>query len=110
MNDLPNGLFSNHVVKPKKINSKFHIHVPSLKIKQLRVELDNLSSDFQNDNFIWKSSLHKGAGKTAMVTSFTNEKYYSISSDVDKEWNNTNDWYVNNIKPDSVYSFKTFTQ
>ncbi len=108
LNDLPNGLFANHVVKPKKINSKFHIHVPSLKIKQLRVELDNLSSDFQKNDFIWKSSLHKGAGKTAMVTSFTNEKITPFLQ-LDKEWNHTNDWYKNNIKP-RVYNSKHFQE
>ena len=29
-----------------KIDSKFHIHVPYVKINQLRVELDNLESEF----------------------------------------------------------------
>jgi DNA (cytosine-5)-methyltransferase 1 len=97
LNDLPNGLFANHVVKPKKINSKFHMHVPNLKIRQLRVELDNMSSDFDNNHFVWKSSLHKGAGKNAMVTSFPNEKITPFLQ-LDEKWKHMNKWYENNIQ------------
>ena len=58
------------------MNSKFHIHVPYLKLEQLRVELDNTSSDFENENLIWKSVIHKGSGKTALYTEFDNNKLH----------------------------------
>ena len=41
-------------IKPRKMNSKFHSHVPEMKINQLRVELDNMESDFDNEQFVWK--------------------------------------------------------
>ena len=73
-NDLENGILSNYVPKPKKINSKFHIHVPHMKIAQMRVELDNTESNFNDEKFIWKSYLHKGSGKNAIKLQFSNEK------------------------------------
>lgn len=70
LNDLKTSLFSKYTPKPKKLNSKFHIHVPYMKINQLRVELDNTSSDFTKDKeeFTWKCILHKGSGKNASKT------------------------------------------
>jgi len=68
LNNLTQPLFSKYKPKPKKINSKFHIHIPYLKINQLRVELDNLKSDFKNNNFVWSCLLHKGSGKKAFKT------------------------------------------
>lgn len=68
LNNLEYPLFSKYNPKPKKLNSKFHIHVPYLKIKQLRVELDNMGSDFEKCTFIWSCVLHKGAGKNAKRT------------------------------------------
>ena len=50
LNDLETPLFSKYKLAPKKMNSKFHIHIPNLKINQLRVELDNITSDFENSN------------------------------------------------------------
>ena len=77
-NDLENGILSNYVPKPKKINSKFHIHVPHMKIAQLRVELDNTESNFNDEKFVWKSYLHKGSGKNAIKLQFSNEKLEKI--------------------------------
>lgn len=86
LNNLKTGILSNHKPKPKKINSKFHIHVPNIKIAQLRVELDNTESDFKEEKFIWKSYLHKGSGSKAIKIQFSNEKISEIlnNSDFDK--------------------------
>lgn len=73
LNYLKYPLFSKYKPNPKKINSKFHIHIPYLKINQLRVELDNLKSDFKNNNFIWSCILHKGSGKNALKTSIDSD-------------------------------------
>ena len=78
LNNLKTGILSNHIPKPKKINSKFHIHVPNIKIAQLRVELDNTESDFKEEKFIWKSYLHKGSGKNAIKLQFPNEKLVEL--------------------------------
>jgi len=78
LNNLKTGILSNYVPKPKKINSKFHIHVPNIKIAQLRVELDNTESDFKEEKFIWKSYLHKGSGKNAIKLQFVNENLIKL--------------------------------
>ena len=83
LNNLKTGILSNHKPKPKKINSKFHIHVPNIKIAQLRVELDNTESDFKEEKFIWKSYLHKGSGSKAIKIQFSNEKISEILDNYD---------------------------
>ena len=80
LNDLKQPLFSQYKVSAKKMNSKFHIHVPALKINQLRVELDNITSDFENSTYNWRCLLHKGSGKSALKTSFENKKFQTLIS------------------------------
>ena len=79
LNDLKEPLFSKYKPKPKKINSKFHIHIPYLKLNQLRVELDNTKSNFDNELFIWESILHKGAGKNAKNTKMNTKEVENIA-------------------------------
>ena len=80
LNELKTPLFGNYISSPKKLNSKFHIHVPYLKINQLRVELDNITSDFEHDVFKWRCVLHKGSGKKAMHYEMNNTKVYPLIS------------------------------
>jgi DNA (cytosine-5)-methyltransferase 1 len=80
LNDLTTPLFANYTSSPKKMKSKFHIHVPYLKINQLRVELDNITSDFDNSTFKWRCILHKGSGKKALQTQLSNTILYPIIS------------------------------
>lgn len=47
----------------KPISSRFRMHVPELKSNGFRVDLDNLSSHYDAERFIWKASLHHGTGK-----------------------------------------------
>ena len=98
LNDLQKPLFSNYKCNEKKMNSKFHIHVPYIKINQLRVELDNINSDFDNSKFIWRCIIHKGSGKNALKTEFNNSKFYSIISK-HKCFNEINNFIDNQIKP-----------
>lgn len=74
LNNIKAPLFSKFKVKPKKINSKYRIHVPTIKIKQLRVELDNTESDFENDTFTWHCYLHKGSGEKAVKAKISNDE------------------------------------
>jgi DNA (cytosine-5)-methyltransferase 1 len=103
LNDLQYPLFSKYKPKPKKMNSKFHIHIPYLKINQLRVELDNLNSDFKKNEFIWSCLVHKGSGKNALKTSIdvdiikilieNHNKFNEISifiKDIEKKLYNSN--------------------
>lgn len=97
LNDLNVPLFSKYKPSPKKMNSKYHIHVPYLKINQLRVELDNITSDFENSKYIWRCLLHKGSGKKALNTQFDNVKLYEILSK-DLHFKEINS-FVETIKP-----------
>ena len=54
----------------KKNNAKFKNHVPFLKIKQCRVELDNCDSDFFTDKIKWKVNINKGAGKNFQILNY----------------------------------------
>ena len=45
--------------------AKFRRHIPYLKKVSLRVDLDNLDSDFNNKDFKWRVVLHRGTGKGA---------------------------------------------
>ncbi len=104
LNDLNIPLFSKYKLSQKKMNSKFHIHVPYLKIKQLRVELDNITSNFENSQFVWRCMLHKGSGKNALKTQFDNSKVYPIISK-HKSFNEINK-FIDNIKPYVYDSYK----
>ncbi len=53
------------VPAPKMEDAKFSIHIPNLRIRSFRVELDNKESDFKNKSIVWNSSLHYGSGKAA---------------------------------------------
>ena len=108
LNDLKIPLFSNYKSNPKKMNSKFHIHVPYLKINQLRVELDNITSDFENSKFIWRCLLHKGSGKNALKTQFDNARFYSLISN-HKCFNEINQFINDDIKP-YVYDSSKFQE
>jgi len=105
LNDLKMPLFSQYKSSQKKMNSKFHIHVPYLKINQLRVELDNITSDFENSKFIWRCLLHKGSGKTALNTQFGNNKFHAIISN-HKSFNEINKLIEDSIKPKVYDSYK----
>ena len=98
LNDLSAPLFSQYKSSPKKMNSKFHIHVPNLKINQLRVELDNITSDFENSKFTWRCLLHKGSGKNALKTSFENSRFCDIIS-THKSFEDVNTFINDEIKP-----------
>ncbi len=50
----------------KKFDSKFAVHVPYLKKRSFRVELNNYASDFNNKEMIWSCILHHGSGQKAV--------------------------------------------
>lgn len=105
LNELKSPLFSQYKSSTKKMNSKFHIHVPYLKINQLRVELDNIDSDFENSTFVWRCLLHKGSGKKALKTRFDNEKFHAIISK-HKSFKEINKFLNDDIKPYIYDSYK----
>ena len=105
LNDLEKPLFSKYKPSEKKINSKFHIHVPYMKINQLRVELDNITSDFNNSIIIWRCLLHRGSGKKALSTIFDNSKVYPIIKN-HKSFSEINKFIEENIKPYVYNSYK----
>lgn len=48
---------------PKSFDSRFHVHIPYLKIKSFRVELDNRDSDFGDGKIRWSCLLYQGNGE-----------------------------------------------
>jgi DNA (cytosine-5)-methyltransferase 1 len=53
---------------PRRLGARFSMHVPYLKTRGFRVEMDNLDSDFVSQRFVWKARLHHGGGKSAKKT------------------------------------------
>jgi DNA (cytosine-5)-methyltransferase 1 len=102
LNELTNPLF-NYKFTLKKMNSKFHVHVPYLKINQLRVELDNITSDFDNSVFQWRCLLHKGSGKKALKVQFENDRFQKLISN-HKSFNEVNA-FIEKSKPHVYDSF-----
>jgi DNA (cytosine-5)-methyltransferase 1 len=107
LNDLKTPLFANYVSSPKKLNSKFHVHVPYLKVNQLRVELDNITSDFEQSKFVWRCMLHKGSGKKAMQYQMNNNKVYPLIAN-HRTFTEMNQW-LEELKP-HVYDNYLFQQ
>ena len=91
LNKLKTPLFANYVSSPKKLNSKFHVHVPYLKVNQLRVELDNITSEFEQNVFKWRCVLHKGSGKKAMQYQMQNNKVHPLISN-HRTFSEMNQW------------------
>ena len=59
-----NGMKRKRSATPERlITAKFRVHVPMLKIRNFRVDLDNLMSDFESEKFVWTASIHHGTGK-----------------------------------------------
>lgn len=50
----------------RKISAKFQMHVPYLKVRSMRVDLDNIQSDFDAGKYVWRVVLHRGSGKKAL--------------------------------------------
>ena len=110
LNNLKAPIYSTYVSKSKKIDSKFHIHVPYVKINQLRVELDNLESEFVGQDskmFKWTASLHKGSGKTAQKTLFGNDELIAYIREQNEFDNVTK--FVDTLKP-RLYDSYLFQQ
>jgi DNA (cytosine-5)-methyltransferase 1 len=83
------GLKRKKKQKCSKIwSTKFTRHIPYLKMKGFRVELDNMKSDFKRDKIIWSSVLHQGSGKGAFKCECTTgeiEKLINKNLYFDKE-------------------------
>lgn len=46
----------------RRTQARFRKHVPYMKIRSFRVDIDNHSSDFAKERFRWKASIHQGSG------------------------------------------------
>lgn len=109
LNDISSPLFSNFIPnKIKKINCKFHMHVPYIKINGIRIELDNRDSDFKNNKIIWKSFIHKGSGKNAIKAEIKNDNIIKILKN-HKKFNHINSFIENNISK-KIYNSLIFQQ
>ena len=80
LNNLKFPIFSNYKTSTKKLTAKYHVHIPYIKINQLRIELDNTTSEFEKLNFVWRCVIHKGSGKNARKTVYSNKNLIPIIS------------------------------
>ena len=71
--------------KQKRIDAKFRQHIPNLKIKSFRIELNNYQSDFQRNNLIWSLILHYGQGKERARKLFFDAMIMELDEKYDKE-------------------------
>ena len=73
LNDLTVPLFNNYKPNASKLSCKFHIHVPYIKIEQLRAQLDNIIEKGKEKEVEWICKLHKGSGKNATSVGLLND-------------------------------------
>ena len=69
---------------PRKHNAKFSTHIPYLKTRSFRVDLNNIESDFNNNRFRWSCALHQGTGKNAFRAEIGQQKVEALFKDVKK--------------------------
>ncbi len=62
--------------------SKFARHIPYLKVRGFRVELNNLKSDFEKNDIIWSSIMHQGCGKHPLRCECMNEEFEHLMEDL----------------------------
>jgi DNA (cytosine-5)-methyltransferase 1 len=70
------------VLKPKKFNAKFAMHIPYIKLNGFRVELNNVESDFKRGIIKWACVLHQGIGKRALKCGPEECKIYKITKKI----------------------------
>lgn len=80
--DLTGAKIALKVVKDKRPDAKFGIHIPYIKIRGFRVELNNKASNFKNGNLKWSCVLHQGSGKNALKCSPEECNIDSIARDI----------------------------
>jgi len=66
----------------KSPHAKYARHIPYLKIRGFRVELDNRESDFENGRIQWASVLHSGVGKKPLRCECENKDFEHLLKDV----------------------------
>jgi DNA (cytosine-5)-methyltransferase 1 len=66
----------------KRYESKFSQHVPYLKIRNYRVGIENIKSDFNRRNIIWNGVLHHGTGQGAQRLEINQTISKKLSSDI----------------------------
>jgi len=62
---LDGRIYKRRLPRERRFNAKFRMHVPYLKERSFRVDLDNKTSKFDSGIYIWSASLHRGTGKRA---------------------------------------------
>lgn len=67
--DLTGAKIALKVSNGKSPDAKFAIHIPYIKIRGFRVELNNQASDLKNDDAKWSCVFHQGSGKNALKCS-----------------------------------------
>lgn len=66
--------------KPRKRrdDAQYYRHIPYMKPRSFRVEIENRGSDFEEGEVVWSTVLHKGQGRRAKATEPTLEEARSL--------------------------------
>jgi DNA (cytosine-5)-methyltransferase 1 len=65
-NELTGREWERREPRKRRDDSKYYRHIPYMKIRGFRVEIDNKKSDFSEDEVVWSTVLHKGQGRGAL--------------------------------------------
>jgi len=93
---------------PRNPKSKYARHIPYMKIRGFRVELDNKKSDFDKDKIRWSATLHQGTGKKPLKCECKNDDFLHLISDINRFNDFKND--LNKKIEDGLPDAKTLQQ
>lgn len=85
--NLNNKSIPPKIEKRKRHNSKFKYHIPYFIKSAFRVELTNYSSDFNNNDIVWKAEIHYSQGKKNAAVFKPEINDYLIKSDMQMKIN-----------------------
>jgi DNA (cytosine-5)-methyltransferase 1 len=88
----------NKTLKKRNLDAKFDHHIPYLKIRNYRVSLDNIESDFKEGTIQWNCVLHHGTGQDAkkmIISPSHSKKLIEEVEGIDKFDRELNEFFKN---------------
>lgn len=81
--DLTGREWERTTPRKRRDDAQYYRHIPYMKPRSFRVEIENRGSDFEEGEVIWSTVLHKGQGRRAKAVKPTTEEIQSLrQSDV----------------------------
>jgi len=67
----------------RKLTSRYYKHIPKMKVRGFRVELNNKESNFKDKDIHWSVILHQGSGKNALRCKTDNDIIKTMIDGID---------------------------